>query len=112
MIDGWYSRIEVRKEGASAGTFDTYFFAPEGRRFRSRAEVARFFGLEPAPRYGNKGCAAPSRTVAPASDTVEYERRHRIPSGRGTRLRNLDDSASAPCDAARLRMQSGMRLGT
>jgi hypothetical protein len=49
MVDGWYTRTEVRKGGGTAGTFDTYFFSPAGKRFRSRAEIARFFELEAAP---------------------------------------------------------------
>ena len=36
----------MRKGGGTAGTFDTYFFAPTGKRFRSRAEIARYFQLE------------------------------------------------------------------
>ena len=46
---GWYARTEARKAGNSAGTYDTYFFAPDGKRFRSRAEIARHFKLEVLP---------------------------------------------------------------
>ena len=49
LVDGWYTKTEVRREGNSAGTIDTYFFNVEGKRFRSRGEIARFFGLEAAP---------------------------------------------------------------
>ncbi|KAH8097174.1 hypothetical protein JL720_55 [Aureococcus anophagefferens] len=38
--------IEVRKEGSTAGTSDIYYYDGGGRRFRSRAEVARL-GLAP-----------------------------------------------------------------
>ncbi|KOO53197.1 myb domain-containing protein, partial [Chrysochromulina tobinii] len=49
MINGWYTKTEFRKEGATAGTYDSYFFNAQGKRFRSRAEIARHFNLEPAP---------------------------------------------------------------
>ena len=39
MLDGWWAVTEVRKEGRTAGTTDTHFHSPEGRRFRSRADV-------------------------------------------------------------------------
>jgi hypothetical protein len=26
MISGWYTKTEFRKEGATAGTYDSYFF--------------------------------------------------------------------------------------
>jgi hypothetical protein len=45
MVQGWSARIESRVKGNYEGTYDVYFFSPEGGRFRSRAEVARFFGL-------------------------------------------------------------------
>jgi len=47
LLDGWVARSEVRKAGSTAGTVDTYFFNPEGKKFRSRVDVARFLGLEP-----------------------------------------------------------------
>ncbi|KAL1524405.1 hypothetical protein AB1Y20_019300 [Prymnesium parvum] len=52
MVDGWYVRTEYRKEGMTKGTYDKYFFTPNGKRFRSKAEIARFFDLAmaPAPR--------------------------------------------------------------
>ena len=30
MVDGWYTKTEYRKEGATAGTYDSYFFSPQG----------------------------------------------------------------------------------
>jgi hypothetical protein len=84
MIAGWYIKTELRKEGATGRTCDSYFITPQvsgsaapscaqpsraqpcrpkssltrrptlpppaqGKRFRSRAEVARYFNLEAAP---------------------------------------------------------------
>ena len=46
-LSGWHARTETRKTGNSAGTSDTYFFAPDGRRYRSRNDVVRLLGLEP-----------------------------------------------------------------
>ena len=46
MVDGWHTKTEIRREGNTAGTSDTYFFNPSGKRFRSRAEIARYFELE------------------------------------------------------------------
>ena len=37
--------VETRKEGDTAGTYDVYYFDPQGKRYRSRAEVARAFFL-------------------------------------------------------------------
>ena len=31
MVDGWYTKTEYRKEGATAGTYDSYFFSPQGK---------------------------------------------------------------------------------
>ena len=45
MVQGWSARIKSRVKGNYEGSYDVYFFSPEGGRFRSRAEVARFFGL-------------------------------------------------------------------
>ena len=52
MIKGWYTKTEFRKEGATAGTYDSYFFntqvkstaAPSGaRRRRARSPVLSLF---------------------------------------------------------------------
>ena len=50
MIDGWTTKTEIRREGSTAGTSDSYYINPQGKRFRARTEIARFFGLEVAPR--------------------------------------------------------------
>eukprot|EP00913_Durusdinium_trenchii_P025503 g23939.t1 len=47
LLEGWSAKTEVRKTGHSAGHTDLYWFSSSGRRFRSMAEVARFFGLTP-----------------------------------------------------------------
>ena len=36
---GWSVDIKMRTNGASAGTCDVYYFNPQGKRYRSRAEV-------------------------------------------------------------------------
>lgn len=40
-------QVKLRKNGGTAGTWDAYYIAPEGKRFRSRKEVAVFLGLIP-----------------------------------------------------------------
>ena len=48
-IAGWTVDIELRQSGNTSGQQDAYFFPPDRRhRFRSCAEVARYFGLEVA----------------------------------------------------------------
>ncbi|KOO31201.1 hypothetical protein Ctob_004684 [Chrysochromulina tobinii] len=69
MITGWYTMTEFRKEGATAGTYDSYFFNKKGKRFRSRAEVARHFNLEAAPaKRESKGAEAKAADKAAAAE--------------------------------------------
>ena len=54
MVAGWVVTRETRMSGNSEGTTDLYFHngtpkAPGVKRLRSRAEVARFLGLQAAP---------------------------------------------------------------
>jgi hypothetical protein len=60
-----YTKTEFRKEGATAGTYDSYFFSPAGKRFRSRAEIARYFSLDAAP---------PARGNAKSAETKAAEK--------------------------------------
>ena len=45
---GWRVQLVTRQEGAARGA-DTFFFSPCGKKFRSRADVARWLGLSGAP---------------------------------------------------------------
>ncbi|KOO22550.1 swi snf matrix actin dependent regulator of subfamily member 5 [Chrysochromulina tobinii] len=50
MIIGWYTKTGwYNKQGATEGTTYSYFINTQGKRFRSRAEIARHFNLEAAP---------------------------------------------------------------
>ena len=49
MVDGWHTKTEIRREGNTAGTSDTYFLSPTGRRFRSRPEIASHLQLAVGP---------------------------------------------------------------
>lgn len=50
MVDGWYTKTEYRKEGATAGTYDSYFFSPQGKvRARVRVDLVRRPPRERAP---------------------------------------------------------------
>jgi len=87
LLAGWFAHSEVRKEGATAGTSDTYFFTPEGKRFRSRAEVARSFGLDPkpVPSFGAGERGASSDQVASRDRVASTE--HVISSDSGVSSR-------------------------
>ena len=55
--DGWTIDVVERKGGETAGGHDVYYFPPDGgKRCRSRAEVARALGLQPAKgkKYSSK----------------------------------------------------------
>jgi hypothetical protein len=53
--------VETRKEGDTAGTYDVYYFDPAGKRYRSRAEVARAFFLA-VPQRHTKAASTFGRT--------------------------------------------------
>lgn len=55
MVRGWEVRTDVRVGGATAGRPDLYFISyPEGKRFRSKAEVARHLGVLPRGQGGKE----------------------------------------------------------
>ncbi|GBF96671.1 transcription factor [Raphidocelis subcapitata] len=45
LESGWSAVVSIRRAGNSAGTKDTYYWSPQGKRFRSKKEVAAFLGL-------------------------------------------------------------------
>eukprot|EP00962_Isochrysis_galbana_P004512 scaffold1236_cov116-Isochrysis_galbana.AAC.9 len=51
LTTGWKWVCEERKGGSSVGASDAYFFDAEGRRFRSKMQVARQFELVPLTAY-------------------------------------------------------------
>ena len=55
MADGWRTTTEFRSEGNTAGTSDTYFLSPSGRRFRSRPEIASHLQLAVGPARSGGG---------------------------------------------------------
>ncbi|KAH8060346.1 SET domain-containing protein [Aureococcus anophagefferens] len=55
MIAGWRTELYDRPTGNSAGTTDRYFYDTSGKKFRSRAEIARALGLSGAPAVRIKG---------------------------------------------------------
>ena len=82
-MDGWNADVQQRNGGVSAGSFDCYFIAPLGfvpvgatiratktkkvtrRRFRSRKDIARAFGLIVDTTERGGGRLAPSVAGAP-----------------------------------------------
>ena len=65
-VDGWQVDLR-RREGGAAGGRDLYYFSPTRQRFRSRVEVARHLGLEPASNLpgSTRGHAARSQSSPP-----------------------------------------------
>ena len=79
LVAGWTIRVDVRQSGGTAGETDLYFFDEHGKKFRSKAEVARHMLLAPPERAvrrgGSTGLLAlthstPERVVEPASQQV------------------------------------------
>jgi hypothetical protein len=60
MVDRYSSTTTLRNDCSSS---DTIYESPQGKRFRSLVEVARFLGLKGAPPVRK---AAPTRTAPPA----------------------------------------------
>ena len=46
LVDGWRCVEIMRSRGSTAGSTDFYFETAQGKRFRSRRDVVRHFGLE------------------------------------------------------------------
>ena len=51
-LQGWHTTQVARKGGKTTGQCDTYYVASDGKRFRSRTDVARHFGLVQKPQRG------------------------------------------------------------
>ncbi|KAL6776420.1 hypothetical protein ACKKBG_A21055 [Auxenochlorella protothecoides x Auxenochlorella symbiontica] len=49
LEEGWSIEIKHRSGGSTAGTTDTYYHSPKGKRYRSRVEIARDYGLVVEP---------------------------------------------------------------
>ncbi len=64
---GWRAEVKTRGSGASAGHVDVYFLSPDGKRCRSRLEVARHLGLAGAASQPSAPSAPPlaRRRAAP-----------------------------------------------
>jgi len=51
LPEGWKIEYSFRKTGASAGHVDRYWFAPDGKKIRSRNEVTRYLDLLAVGRH-------------------------------------------------------------
>ncbi|KAL4421600.1 hypothetical protein ABPG75_010891 [Micractinium tetrahymenae] len=84
--EAWRVEVKVRATGTSLGTSDAYYFSPAGKRYRSRMEIARDFGLvegaEPKPSGGKPrnrkseggGAASAAAAAAAAAAHVPLDR--------------------------------------
>ncbi|KAG7671650.1 hypothetical protein KSW81_003780 [Nannochloris sp. 'desiccata'] len=63
--EGWRIEVKQRTGGSSAGTSDAYYYNPENKRYRSRAEIARDYGITIAKGSGRGGggAAAPRKPI-------------------------------------------------
>ena len=68
MLDGWYIKRELRSNGTTAGTSDVYYHNPDGRRFRSRAEVTRHLALVPGPARAAAGSSSGASSSTSAGE--------------------------------------------
>lgn len=55
---GWKVERKVRGAGNTAGHCDIYYFSPEGKRYRSRTEIAKVLGLEVPTKASGGGKAS------------------------------------------------------
>ncbi|RWR76729.1 Methyl-CpG-binding domain-containing protein 6 [Cinnamomum micranthum f. kanehirae] len=68
LPEGWTMHVKVRKDGATAGIRDRYFYeSTTGRRFRSRKEVEKFIKTGEVPRYKPKPKTKESNVVPTSS---------------------------------------------
>jgi Methyl-CpG binding domain len=59
-----FLQVRQRKSGESAGSADAYYLAPQGKRFRSRREVAVHLGLQPGTNRHRSAPAVPQSAAA------------------------------------------------
>ncbi|XXG54609.1 hypothetical protein AAC387_Pa03g2446 [Persea americana] len=79
LPEGWTSRVEVRRNGASAGAKDRYYFAPgSGRRFRSKKEVEKFIETEALQLADDTAVGHPQNLNALPSQVHREEEKRRI----------------------------------
>lgn len=71
MVAAWHTELFDRSTGRSAGGTDRYFFDGDGKKYRSRAEVARALGLEGAPSIRVKGATTSAPGERPAVATFD-----------------------------------------
>ena len=79
--------VEARKMGSTAGSSDMYYYNEVGKKFRSRADVARFLKLSSAPV--KKSRKTPSNSSKLVSNGGV------IPDGSTTAIRWLGDAPEA-----------------
>ena len=79
----WSVQVKVRQSGQSAltGHVDHYFFSPEGKKYRSKVEVARALNVPKLPKSAKKRKLADNDIVTPPAK--KREKTHtQCPSGK------------------------------
>jgi len=67
LSDEWACTATMRTQGASAGSYDALYWAPDGKRYRSRLEVVRALGLAPQKVTHTKTATRIKARVEPIS---------------------------------------------
>ena len=90
------ARRYSRSIGNSAGTTDRYFFDAQGKKFRSKAEIARALGLAKAPAVRHKGDGT-SRNLKPgeAPAVVSFNWDKLVEPGAAPLEKTFENSAKA-----------------
>ena len=91
-LQGWSTQQVPRKAGSTGGQIDTYYVSGDGKRFRSRTDVARHFGLVVrTPRVAKAKAGEGNAGVAGA----KAEKPPKVPKEKKPR-RSKKEKANAP----------------
>ena len=79
----WSVQVKVRQSGQSAltGHVDHYFFSPEGKKYRSKVEVARALNVPKLPKSAKKRKLADNDIVTPPAKKREKTHTQRSSGG-------------------------------
>ena len=92
----WRVTVAMRTQGASAGSYDATYWAPDNKRYRSRLEVARAVGVAPwvPPKKPKGETAETSRPERPEKRSVP------VPADLAVVLASTSDARSTPTQSS------------